>query len=191
MRISPIRLIRSTGKTVNLVAPSPRLSALVALALIVAAGLLLASVGGCSVAAAPRDSETPAESPLDTQGPPDEGPIRVGVTADAGAVLEGQPATFTVTAAGAPGRAPVRVKYTVNELLTATISTNSQTSQPLSKVTIAALADLGYRVDYAQADSYSLPSTTHSLLRAQSAQDELLLGDHIRRGPVIVAEMRD
>ena len=78
-----------------------------------------------------------------------------------------------------------------NELLTATISTDSRVSQPLSKVTIASLADLGYRVDYTQADSYSLPSTSRSLLRAQSARGELNLGDHIRRGPVIMVEMRE
>ena len=75
------------------------------------------------------------------------------------------------------------------ELMTSTISTNPLTSQPLSKLTIAALADLGYRVDYAQADSYSLPSATQSLLRVQSGGDEVHLGDHIRRGPVIVAEI--
>ena len=75
-----------------------------------------------------------------------------------------------------------------NELLTATISVDSRISQPLSKVTIASLADLGYSVDYTQADSYSLPST-QSLLRTQSTRDDLHLGDHIRRGPVIVAEI--
>lgn len=76
-----------------------------------------------------------------------------------------------------------------NELMTATISTDSQASQPLSKVTIASLADLGYRVDYTQADPYSLPSPSRSLLRAQSAQGELHLGDHIRRGPVILVDI--
>ena len=74
-----------------------------------------------------------------------------------------------------------------DELLTATISAAPQVRQPLSKVTIASLADLGYRVDYTQAESYSLPSS--SRLRAQSAQDELYLGDHIRRGPVIMVDI--
>ena len=76
-----------------------------------------------------------------------------------------------------------------SELMTASISTDPRISQPLSKVTIAALADLGYRVDYTQADSYSLPSASQSLLRVQSARDEVYLGDHVRRGPVIVAEI--
>ena len=75
-----------------------------------------------------------------------------------------------------------------DELLTATISTDPQVSQPLSKLTIASLADLGYRVDDTQADPYSLPSTSGSLLRSQSARGELHLGDHIRRGPVIMVE---
>ena len=75
------------------------------------------------------------------------------------------------------------------ELMTASISINPQTSQPLSKVTIAALADLGYSVDYTQAESFSLPRGSRSLLRVQSAPDEVHLGDHIRRGPVIVVEM--
>ena len=75
-----------------------------------------------------------------------------------------------------------------HEILTPTISADPQTSQPLSTVTIAALADLGYSVDYTQADSYSLPST-QSLLRAHSVQDELHLGDHIRRGPVIEVDV--
>ena len=76
-----------------------------------------------------------------------------------------------------------------DELMTAVISTDSQVSQPLSKLTIASLADLGYVVDYTQAESYSLPSASGSLLRAQSARSELDLGDHIRRGPVILVEM--
>ncbi len=76
-----------------------------------------------------------------------------------------------------------------NELMIGTIYLDSRTSQPLSKVTIAAMADLGYRVDLTKAESYSLPSTSQSLLRLQSAQDRLYLGDHIRRGPVIVAEI--
>ena len=75
------------------------------------------------------------------------------------------------------------------ELLTPSISVNPLTSQPLSKVTVASLADLGYSVDLTKADSYSLPSTSRSLLKVQSAQDEVPLGDDIRRGPVIVAEM--
>jgi hypothetical protein len=81
-----------------------------------------------------------------------------------------------------------------SELLTSTFST-SDAAQPLSKVTIAALEDLGYSVDYTQAEAYTLPATsltTSSLLRAaRAAFDEFHVGDDIRRGPVIVAEYPD
>ncbi|MCY4484783.1 MAG: hypothetical protein OXC12_18070, partial [Spirochaetaceae bacterium] len=54
-------------------------------------------------------------------------------------------------------------------------------------VTIAALADLGYSVDYTEAESYSLPSST--ILRSQ-LPDTALPGlphfrDVVRRGPLI------
>ena len=60
-------------------------------------------------------------------------------------------------------------------------------SDKLSKVTIAALADLGYSVDYTKAESYSLPSST--ILRSQ-LPDTALPGlphfrDEVRRGPLI------
>ena len=64
--------------------------------------------------------------------------------------------------------------------------------EPRSKVTIAALADLGYSVDYTEADSYTLPSESQSLLRsARAAEDEVHVGDDIRRGPIVVAELPD
>ena len=79
-----------------------------------------------------------------------------------------------------------------SELMTASISTSSSTSQPRSTVTIAALADLGYSVDYTEADSYTLPSESQSLLRsARAAEDEIHVGDDIRRGPAVVAELPD
>ena len=79
-----------------------------------------------------------------------------------------------------------------SELMTASISTSSSTSQPRSTVTIAALADLGYSVDYTEADSYTLPSESQSLLRsARAAEDEVHVGDDIRRGPTVVAELPD
>ena len=79
-----------------------------------------------------------------------------------------------------------------SELMTATISTSSATSQPISKVTVAALADLGYSVDYGEADSYTLPSGSQSQLKAaRTAQDEIHVGDDIRSGPVVVAELPD
>ena len=77
------------------------------------------------------------------------------------------------------------------ELMTPSIESGS-TDDPLSKLTIAALADLGYQVDYTEAESYTLPSTsltTSSLLRSALVPGaELQLGNDIRQGPVIVAE---
>ena len=79
-----------------------------------------------------------------------------------------------------------------SELMTASISISSSVREPLSKVTIAALADLGYSVDYIRADSYTLPSESQSRLRsARAAEDEIHVGDDIRRGPIVVAELPD
>ncbi len=39
-------------------------------------------------------------------------------------------------------------------------------ANPISRMTIGAFADLGYSVDYAQADTYRLPSATELLLLA-------------------------
>ena len=79
-----------------------------------------------------------------------------------------------------------------NELMTASISISSSVREPRSKVTIAALADLGYSVDYTQAESYTLPSESQSRLRsARAAEDEMHVGDDIRSGPIVVAELPD
>ena len=70
---------------------------------------------------------------------------------------------------------------------TEVMATRVAGSDKLSKVTIAALADLGYSVDYTEAESYSLPSST--ILRSQ-LPDTALPGlphfrDEVRRGPLI------
>ena len=61
----------------------------------------------------------------------------------------------------------------------------SSTAEKLSKVTIAALADLGYSVDYSQAESYTLPSS--SALHPSP----LNIRDEVRRGPVTALPFRD
>jgi hypothetical protein len=48
-----------------------------------------------------------------------------------------------------------------NELMTGFLS---GTTQPLSRMTVASLADLGYKVDFSAADPFALPS--HLELRA-------------------------
>ena len=79
-----------------------------------------------------------------------------------------------------------------SELLTASISIDPNTSQPLSTVTIAALADLGYSVDYTEADSYALPSGSQARLKAaRAAENQIQVGDDIRSGPIVVAEVPD
>jgi hypothetical protein len=55
-------------------------------------------------------------------------------------------------------------------------------AQPLSRVSIAAMADLGYTVDMNAADPYTLPSA----LAAPPPSRELLGYDVILRGPVRV-----
>ena len=69
------------------------------------------------------------------------------------------------------------------ELMTPSITSG----EPLSKVTIGALADLGYSVSYGQAESYTLPSTTSSRLEADA--HEIHLGNDIRQGPIFVVDI--
>jgi hypothetical protein len=51
-----------------------------------------------------------------------------------------------------------------NELMTGAINTNSE--NPLSRVSLAALADIGYPIDLQAADPYKLPATQWTLLPA-------------------------
>ncbi len=65
---------------------------------------------------------------------------------------------------------------------------------PLSKVTIAALADLGYQVDYTEAAAYTVPSSSLTSATAAyglSRVSALHVGDDIRRGPVFKMETLD
>ena len=59
--------------------------------------------------------------------------------------------------------------------------------EPLSKVTLAGLEDLGYRVDYTQAESYTVPRTASAESEATGA--EIHLGDDVLRSPVRVPEV--
>jgi Big-like domain-containing protein/leishmanolysin len=67
-----------------------------------------------------------------------------------------------------------------NELMAS--GTNS--TNPLSIVTVAALADLGYQVDFSQADPYTLPAALRSLTGGPAID----LGDDLIRGPVRVVD---
>ena len=63
--------------------------------------------------------------------------------------------------------------------------------EPLSAVTIASLADLGYAVDYSQAQSYRLPSALSSRKAAPGTIRLMQLRDDIRTKPIRVANPRE
>ena len=60
---------------------------------------------------------------------------------------------------------------------------------PLSVVTVAAMGDEGYQVNYAGADSYAL-SLAAAMLRAQGATTEIHMSDDILRLPIRVVNER-
>ena len=76
-----------------------------------------------------------------------------------------------------------------HELLTSSLSTERGVPEPLSVVTIAALEDLGYSVDHAAAEQYTLPTTPPVTVR--SASPVLHLLNDIRRRPARVEEPLD
>ena len=83
--------------------------------------------------------------------------------------LFGRTGTVPVEATGGAGTAKSHWRESTfdNELMTGTLDLGAN---PLSRLSIASLADMGYRVDLSRADAYSLPA---SLLRLQ-----VLLEDH-------------
>ena len=74
-----------------------------------------------------------------------------------------------------------------NEVMASTIESTAR----LSKVTIAALADLGYSVDYTEAESYTLPSSSAhpSRLPGSALPAVPRFRDEVRRGPVAGREL--
>jgi len=69
------------------------------------------------------------------------------------------------------------------ELMTTAVVIEDGT-EPLSEVTIAALEDLGYEVDYTRAERYSLPPAT-SLMQAARGTGVVHLHNDVRQGPII------
>jgi hypothetical protein len=65
-----------------------------------------------------------------------------------------------------------------NELMTGFLDAGAN---PISRVTIGAFEDLGYRVDYARADAYRLPTATELLTLAQTGR--------VQRGHVCVVQV--
>ncbi len=76
-----------------------------------------------------------------------------------------------------------------HELLTSTLSIEPGVHEPLSTVTVGALEDLGYSVDYSAAEAYTLPITPGTA-RATSPQALHLLDD-VRRSPAKLEEPFD
>jgi hypothetical protein len=70
-----------------------------------------------------------------------------------------------------------------NELMTGFIGAGSN---PLSRITIASLADQGYQVDLAAANSYTIPG----LLRAFVTRPKVQLKNDIMRGPIRKVDRR-
>ena len=60
---------------------------------------------------------------------------------------------------------------------------------PVSKVTMASLADLGYAVDYGKADSYTLPASGAGADPAPAAGGVRFFGGGTRRAAIAVAEL--
>ena len=76
-----------------------------------------------------------------------------------------------------------------HELMTSSLFMEPGVHEPLSTVTIAALEDFGYSVDYSAAEAYALPATPGTF-RATPSQELHLLND-IRRSPARVEEPVD
>ena len=91
----------------------------------------------------------------------------------------GRTGTVPVEAGGGPGTARSHWRETTfdTELMTGFLDPGSN---PLSRLSIASLADLGYQVDLAQADAYSLPG---AFLRLQALLQDP--HDHLHTDPVV------
>ena len=76
-----------------------------------------------------------------------------------------------------------------HELMTSSLSIEPDVHEPLSTVTIGALKDLGYSVDYSAAEAYTLPVTLGTA-QATSSQALHLLND-VRRSPARLEEPFD
>lgn len=111
-------------------------------------------------------------------------PTFTGVAATAELSRMGRTGAVPVEGNSAPpGTADAHWRESVfrTELMTGWID---DSTNPMSRMTIASLADLGYRVDLSKADSYSLPGV-FGALRAAPQDDHLHL--HMERPPIEVA----
>ena len=139
-------------------------------------GLVWDSLG---LIADPSLPPPPSETPIPGADPHFTGTQAIGEFDDAGGATYTASAKVPVENAGGRGTADShwRESVLVNELMTGYINPGQN---PLSRLTIAALADQGYTVDFAAADSYSFLSS----LRALASRPVLHLKNDILRGPI-------
>ena len=78
-----------------------------------------------------------------------------------------------------------RTSVFTNELMTGFLTTGAN---PLSRVTVASLQDLGYQVDETRADIFQLRLPSGARVPYEEGQEPLFLGDDIYRGPVYVID---
>ena len=109
----------------------------------------------------------------------------IGAFDNAGGLTYVAGAKVPVENTGGAGTADAHWRESVfdNELMTGFIGTGSS---PLSRITLASLADQGYQVDLAAADAYSLIFA----LRAFDTRPKLLLKNDILRGPIRKVDRR-
>lgn len=84
-----------------------------------------------------------------------------------------------------PGQGHWRESVFGSELLTPNLSVNRR--EPLSVVTLAALADMSYHVDFSLADDYQLDGT-QSDVGAMNRGPVISLADDFERGPVMILD---
>ena len=72
-----------------------------------------------------------------------------------------------------------------NELMTGFLTAGAN---PVSRVTVASLGDLGYQVDELGADMFQLQLPSVARVPREEAQEPLVLGNDIHRGPIYVID---
>lgn len=145
-------------------------------------GTLWAFQGLLADASLPSD---PADPPIVGADPHFTGSQAIDAFDNAGGVTYVASAKVPVEDTNGPGTADAHWRESVfdNELMTGFIGTGQS---PLSRITIASLADQGYAVDLAAADSYSLIFA----LRAFDSRPKFLLKNDILRVPIRKVDRR-
>lgn len=78
-----------------------------------------------------------------------------------------------------------RTSVFTNELMTAFLTVGAN---PLSRVTVASLRDLGYQVDEQRADVFQLQLTSAAQVPQQEGGEQIFVGDDVHRGPIYLID---